>query len=138
MQRYILKCLAIATVVFAVFLLTSCRKDYLNPSAATEDAVFNSVAGLTGVDVGLQRTFSLSQASPLYNIVTMDALLTKQAFVLNQGNTNEYKLSLGEKQVDANNTLLTGLWITCNKIIYDANKVIKASANLSDKSYASG
>jgi len=138
MQRYILKYLVIATVIFTAFSLSSCRKDYTNPSAAQENEVFNSVAGLTGVDVGLQRTFSLSQASPLYNIVTMDALLTKQVFVLNQGNTNEYKLSLGGSQVDANNTLLTGLWITCNKINYDANKVIAASAALSDKSYASG
>jgi hypothetical protein len=138
MQRYILKHSRIIIATVAILIFVSCKKDFADPSRATEESVFTTVSGLTGVDVGLQRVFSLGQASPLYNIVSIDALLTGQVFVLNQGNINEYKLSLGGNQVDGNNTLLSGLWITCNKINYDADKVINSSASVSDKGYASG
>lgn len=138
MQRYILKNSVIVIASIALLFLSSCKKDYTDPSRATEESVFGTITGMTGVDVGLQRVFSLSQAGPLYNIVTIDALLTQQVYVLNQGNTNEFKLSLGGAQVDGNNTLLTGLWTTCNKINYDADKVIAAAASVTDKGYASG
>ena len=138
MQRYILKISAIVIASITLLFLSSCKKDFADPSRATEESVFGTITGMTGVDVGLQRVFSLSQAGPLYNIVTIDALLTKQVYVLNQGNTNEFKLSLGGTQVDGNNTLLTGLWTTCNKINYDADKVIAAAASVTDKGYASG
>jgi hypothetical protein len=137
MQRYILK-YSFAMIALTAISIVSCKKEYTDPSRATQENVFNSIPGLTGAAVGLQRTFSLSQAGPLYNIVSINGLLTRELFVINQGNINEYKLSLGGKEVDGNNTLITGLWITCNKIIYDADNVIRASASLSDKSIASG
>ncbi|MEO5649135.1 MAG: hypothetical protein ABIR03_04330 [Ginsengibacter sp.] len=137
MQRYILKHSLIIIGIIAISII-SCKKEYTDPSRATQENVFNSIPGLTGAVVGLQRVFSLSQAGPLYNIVTINGLLTRELFVINQGNINEYKLSLGNKEVDGNNTLITGLWITSNKIIYDADNVIKSSASLSDKGIASG
>ena len=138
MQRYILKYYPVMIAIIATFSIVSCKKEYTDPSRATDVNVLNSITGLTGVDVGLQRIFSLGQASPLYNIVSISGLLTHEVFVLNQGNSNEYKLSLGGNEVDGNNTLITGLWITCNKINYDADNVIKAAASLADKGYASG
>lgn len=138
MLRYISNYLKITTAFALIIFISSCKKDYTDPSRATQESVFSSVSGLTGVDVGLQRVYSLGQASPLYNFVTISGLITHEIFVLNQGNTNEYKLSLGGNQVDATNTLLLGLWTTCNKLIYDANNVINASASVSDKGYASG
>ncbi len=138
MLRYISKYFTIITAFVAIISITSCKKNYTDPSRASQENVFSSISGLTGVDVGFQRIFSLSQASPLYNIVTINGLITHEVFVLNQGNINEYKLSLGGTQVDANNTLLLGLWATCNKINYDANNVIKAAASVPDKGYASG
>src|SRR6187551_3597384 len=99
MQRYILKYFIATLAIIAVWPISSCKKDFTDPSKAKQENVFNSIPGLTGADVGLQRVFSLGQASPFYNIVSISGLLTHEIFVLNQGNTNEYKLSLGDKQV---------------------------------------
>jgi hypothetical protein len=138
MQRHIFNKLIMIVAAPAILSLGACKKDYTDPSRATQEFAFNSVAGLTAVDVGLQRVYSLSQAGPLYNFVSIDALTTRQVIVLNQGNTNEYKLNLGGAQVDANNTLLAGLWTICNKVNYDADNVITAAASLDDKGVASG
>ena len=138
MQRHTFNKLIMIIAAPAILSLGACKKDYTDPSRATQEFAFNSVAGLTAVDVGLQRVYSLSQAGPLYNFVSIDALTTRQVIVLNQGNTNEYKLNLGGAQVDANNTLLAGLWTICNKVNYDADNVITAAAALEDKSVASG
>ncbi|HYM95338.1 MAG TPA: RagB/SusD family nutrient uptake outer membrane protein [Chitinophagaceae bacterium] len=126
--------------VIGVLLLfpTSCKKNYVNPTAATDQQVFSSSQGLTGVVTGLQRVYTAGRASNLYNRVTINGLLTNELTVLNQGNTGEYQLQLGGGSVDGTNTLLGGLWTTSNKIIYDANNVIAGAQNLSDKGYASG
>lgn len=116
----------------------SCKKDYVNPNAATDQQVFSSPQGLTGVAIGLQRVYTAGRASSLYNRVNINGLLTSEMSVLNQGNTGEYQLSLGGGSVDGTNTLDAGLWISSNKIIYEANKVIAGAQGLSDKGYASG
>lgn len=117
---------------------SSCTKDYINPNAATEEQVFSSPQGLTGVAVGLQRVYTAGRASSLYNMVTINGLVTKEMTVLNQGNTGEYQLQLGGGSVDGTNTLMSGLWTSSNKIIYDADKVIAGAQALADKGYASG
>src|SRR6185503_20679141 len=119
-------------------LFQSCKKNYLNPNAATDVQVFSSPQGLTGVAVGLQRLYSAGRASGLYNRVTINGLLTSELTVLNQGNTGEYQLQLGGGSVDGTNSLMGGLWTSSNKIIYDADKVIAGAKGLSDKGYASG
>src|SRR5688572_8815999 len=103
--------------LFAFFVLGSigCKKDYINPSAATDQQVFSSARGLTGVATGLQRVYSAGRASSLYNVVTADAFLTNQVSILNQGNTAEYQLFLGAGSVDGTNTILGGLWTSSNK-----------------------
>ena len=118
--------------------LTSCKKNFVNPGAATDVQVFSSQQGLTGVAVGLQRVYTDGRGSSLYNRVSLNGLLTNELIVLNQGNTSEYQLQLGGGSVDGTNTILGGLWTTSNKIIYDADKVITSAAGLGDKSYASG
>ena len=122
----------------AVLLFQSCKKDYTNPNAATEEQVFSSPQGLTGVSVGLQRVYTAGRASSLYNRVTINGLVTKELSVLNQGNTGEYQLSLGGGSVDGTNSLMSGLWTSSNKIIYEADKVLEGAKALSDKGYASG
>lgn len=117
---------------------SSCKKDYLNPGAATDEQVFSSPQGLTGVAIGLQRVYTSGRASSLYNKVSIDGLLTGQLYVLNQGNTSEYQLQQGGNFVDGTNTILGGLWTSSNKILYDAEKVITGAEGLSDKSYANG
>jgi starch-binding outer membrane protein, SusD/RagB family len=116
----------------------SCKKDYVDPSKATEDKVFTSPTGLTAVSVGLQRVYTLGRGSTLYNIVSTNGLVTKELHVLNPGNLAEFQLETGGPSVDGTNTMLAGLWATCNKVVYDADKVIAGANALTDKAYASG
>ena len=74
---------------------TSCKKNYSNPNAATSDQVFSSTTGLTGVAVSLQRTYALTRAGSIYNIVTANGFTTNELILLNAGNTAEYQLSVG-------------------------------------------
>jgi hypothetical protein len=123
----------------AVMMMTvACKKNYSDPSRATEDKVFKSASGLTGVVIGLQRDYTAGRASSLYNLITADGFVTKQLNIINQGNTAEYQLYLGADKVDATNTLVLSFWTNSNKVIYDANNVLKYAPDLSDKSYASG
>src|SRR5829696_1235069 len=101
-----------------------CKKDYTNPAAATDQQVFSSPKGLTGVATGLQRVYSATRGSSIYSLITADAFLTNQVAILNQGNTAEYQLFLGGGSVDGTNAILGGLWFFSNKIIYDADLVI--------------
>jgi hypothetical protein len=117
---------------------SSCKKDFVNPGAATDAQVFSSPQGLTGVAVGLQRVYTAGRGSSLYNRISIDGLVTNQLLVLNQGNTSEYQLQLGAGSVDGTNTMLGGLWTTSNKIVYDADKIIAGAEALGDKAYASG
>lgn len=138
MKKIILKYSVKYLLAFFFLAMVGCKKDYVNPSAATEEQVFSSPKGLTGVATGLQRVYSAGRASSLYNLITADAFITTQVSILNQGNTAEYQLYLGGGSVDATNTILGNLWTSSNKIIYDADLVITNAEKLADKAYASG
>ena len=125
-------------VVTLVLVISSCKKDYSDPNRATSDKVLGTASGLTGVSVGLQRVYSLGRGSSLYNVVTMNGFITRELVLLNQGNLAEYQLVQGGTAVDGTNTILSGLWTSSNKIIYDADQVINGAANLGDKGVASG
>ncbi|HYE56160.1 MAG TPA: RagB/SusD family nutrient uptake outer membrane protein [Chitinophagaceae bacterium] len=138
MRSLIIKTSITGALLTSIVLGTGCKKNFADPSRPTEDQVFNSPKGLTGVAVGLQRVYTAGRASSLYNLVAMDAFVTNQATIVNQGNTAEYQLFLGGGQVDGTNTILAGLWTSSNKIIYDADLVISNAETLGDKPYASG
>jgi hypothetical protein len=116
----------------------SCKKDYTDPNRATDEQVFSSPKGLTGVVIGLQRVYTLGRGSTLYNLITINGLTTNELISVNTGNTAEEQLKTGGNAVDGNHTMLTTFWTTCNKVIYDADLVISNAKNLSDKNYASG
>jgi hypothetical protein len=138
MKKQKIKLLIFGISAMLLLFQSSCKKNYINPNAATDVQVFSSALGLTGVAVGLQRVYSASRASSLYNRITINGLVTKELTVLNQGNTGEYQLQLGAGSVDGTNSLMSGLWTTSNKIIYEADRVIAGAQGLSDKNYASG
>ena len=138
MKKQIVRISIYGLIAVVLLFQTSCKKNYINPNAATDQQVFSSPQGLTGVAVGLQRVYSAGRASSLYNVVTINGLLTRELTVLNQGNTGEYQLQLGGGSVDGTNSLMSSLWTSSNKIIYDADKVIAGAKGLSDKGYASG
>ena len=138
MKNNITKALTIAALVAVATIPSGCTKDYTDPNKATEEQVFSSPKGLTGVVVGLQRVYTLGRASNLYNSITVNGLTTNELIVVNTGNTGEVQLSTGGNAVDGNNSILTTYWTNLNKVIYDADKVITNAKSLSDKSYASG
>lgn len=117
---------------------SGCSKDYTDPNNASQDQVFTSVRGITGVAAGLQRIYTAGRASSLYNRVTVDGFSTNQFFIVNRGNLAEDQLERGGTNVDGTNTILAGLWTSSNKIIFDADNVLNAAAALGDKNYASG
>lgn len=138
MKNINIKIAAFAALLSSAVVQMSCKKDYVDPTKATEDQVFSSPKGLTGVAVGLQRVYTLGRGSTLYNLITINGLTTNELFVVNAGNTAELQLGTGGTTVDGNNSMLTTYWTTCNKVIYDADLVISNAKNLSDKNYASG
>jgi starch-binding outer membrane protein, SusD/RagB family len=134
-NKFINKYFLIAVIALA---FGSCKKDYTDPNRATDEQVFSSPKGLTGVATGLQRVYTLSRAGNLYNLITINGLTTGELFVVNPGNTAEVQLFAGGTAVDGNNSMLTTFWATLNKVIYDADLVITNAKNLPDKNYASG
>lgn len=126
------------SLLLVMVLTVSCKKNYTDPNSASEEQAFNSAKGLTAVTVGLQRVYTLGRASSLYNSITVNGLLTNELFVVNAGNTAELLLEQGGVAVDPANSIIATFWSSNNKVIFDAEKVIKNSANLVDKNYASG
>jgi len=125
-------------IVLAALGGVGCKKDFTDPNRATDEQVFSSAKGLTGVVTGLQRVYTLGRGSTLYNLITINGLTTNELISVNTGNTAEEQLKTGGNLVDGNHTMLTTFWTTCNKVIYDADQVILNAKNLSDKNYASG
>ena len=138
MKRILKVSWAITSLALTLVILSGCEKNFTDPNNASSDVVFNSVRGITGVAIGLQRTYTAGRASNLYNKITTDGFTTKQFFIVNRGNIPEDQLERGGGFVDGTNTILAGLWTSSNKIIYDANNVLEATAKLGDKAYASG
>lgn len=128
----------LAFLLLIAVVAVSCKKDYIDPNTAGEEEVFNSVKGLTGVTVGLQRVYTLGRASSIYNTITVNGLLTNELFVVNTGNTSEVLLEQGGVAVDPANPIIATFWSSNNKVIYDADKVIENADKLADKNYASG
>ncbi|MFW0714668.1 RagB/SusD family protein [Pedobacter sp. N23S346] len=129
-----LTCIAFSWAV----CLSSCTKEYQDPSRAKTDVALTSQQGLTAVAIGLQRVYTLSRTSVMFNSVAANGFVTNEFSLLNSGNIPELQLSTGGTAVDGTNTILFNLWTSANKIIYDADLVITNANNLGDKGYASG
>ncbi len=138
MKNHILKIGQLGAIALALMVLPGCQKNFTNPNDASDQVVFTTTRGITGVAIGLQRTYTAGRASSLFNKVTTDGFITKQFFIVNRGNIPEDQLERGGGFVDGTNTILAGLWTSSNKIIFDANNIITAANGLGDRNYASG
>ena len=138
MKNILIRFTLLGAIFSTAVVQTGCKKDFVNPNAATDEQVFSTPKGLTGVVVGLQRVYTLGRGSTLYNLININGLTTNELIVVNPGNTAEVQLAAGGTTVDGNNTMLTTFWTSCNKVIYDANLVLTNAATLADKNYASG
>src|SRR4051812_34040822 len=93
----------IYTALVATMIVTGCKKDYPNPTAATSEQVLSTAKGLAGVAVGLQRTYA---ANVSYGLSDANGLTTNETILLNAGNTSELQFSTGGTAVDGTNALL--------------------------------
>ena len=132
MKKYIIYTL------FATLLITSCKKEFTNPGSVDSDRALSSDKALTAVALGLQRTYVSGRLGSIFNTLTINGFVTNEVTLLNAGNIPEFQLSTGGNSVDGTNSILTNLWTTSNKIIYDADLVISGANGLGDKGYASG
>ena len=127
-----------AAITFLVLGMASCKKDFTNPNAPTQAETFASDRAATAVAAGLERQYSTTAVSPLYNLVDANGFVTNELILRNAGNIPELQLSTGGSAVDATNTVLYNLWARSNKIIWDADNVINYANGLADKTYSSG
>jgi len=119
--------------------LSSCKKDYTDPSGPSSSQALSSPNALTDVAVGLQNWYTAGRGGLVYNTITADGILTNQLYVVNAGNTDEAQLNNGGGAVQSTNGILTGMWSVANKIVYDANHVLGQTPKIvTDKNYASG
>lgn len=138
-MKNIIQKLSFILVLAATLVSTpGCKKDYTDPTRATDQQVFSSAVGLTGVVVGLQRVYTAGRASSEYNSITINGLITNELFVVNTGNLAETQLQTGGTAVDPTHTMLATYWSSNNKVVYDADQVLANAPNLADKNYASG
>ena len=71
MKNKIIKAGIMVAVFAGVLLPVGCKKDYTDPNRATDEQVFSSPKGLTGVVTGLQRVYTLGRASNLRSTETI-------------------------------------------------------------------
>ncbi len=138
MKNNFLKMSLFSVAIVTLITSTGCKKDFTDPTKATEDQVFSSAKGLTGVVVGLQRVYTAGRGSSEYNSISINGLVTNELFVVNTGNTAEVQLQTGGTAVDPTHTMLATYWTSNNKVVYDADLVLANAPNLADKNYASG
>ncbi|HEU4903974.1 MAG TPA: hypothetical protein VFT06_14310, partial [Flavisolibacter sp.] len=80
---------AIALLSLAV---ASCKKDFTNPNAPTQTETFASDRAATAVAAGLERQYSTTAVSPLYNLVDANGFVTNELILRNAGNIPELQL----------------------------------------------
>lgn len=119
-----------------VLALTSCDKEYLNPSAASETQVVNDVNGLITLANGLQYRYSISGV--VYSFLSANGLSTKELVVLNAGNTDLDLLSKGSGNVQGNNATITTLWAQSHLTKSNADIVLNNLDKATDPAMKSG
>ncbi|MBC9930927.1 RagB/SusD family nutrient uptake outer membrane protein [Chitinophaga qingshengii] len=128
-------------ITMAALLLSAvgCKKDYQDPSGPSSDQAFSSPQAITDAAVGLQANYVKDRTGLLYTTITSGSLLSRETFVTNPGNADEAQLGTGGNTVLNNNVVVTGMWAYTNKILYDAENVLRATnIVVTDKGYASG
>ncbi|MBD2723950.1 RagB/SusD family nutrient uptake outer membrane protein [Hymenobacter armeniacus] len=129
------------TILAALLALSlgSCNKEYLNPSAASEQQVVTSSDGLITLCNGLQARYTTGGAlSVLYNSVAAGGLSTKELTILNVGNIEEYNVSLGAGSVTNSNGVVRNLWTQANLVKANADLVLANAGNATEAGTRSG
>ncbi len=122
---------------FVIFAGLSCKKEYKNPNAPTQNEVLTSVDGMTRLIVGIKQRFAANTigVAPIYSAISAAGLTTKELTVLNAGNADLAQLENGGTNVGPNNGVVGGLWINTNIINSEAQKLIDNSVNIGDVNF---
>ncbi|SMB97743.1 hypothetical protein SAMN00120144_1603 [Hymenobacter roseosalivarius DSM 11622] len=124
---------------FLLLLLSSCDKEYRNPSSASQDQVVTSSDGLITVCNGLQYRFTTGGAlSVLYNTVAAGGLSTGELRILNVGNIEEFNVSLGAGNVTNANGVVRNVWTQSQLVKANADLVLANAGNAGDAGTRSG
>lgn len=125
----------IFNIILAMTLLTvtSCDKEYLNPSAASQGQVVSDVNGLISLANGLQFKYTITRAAPGYTLITAGGLLGKELNNLNVGNTDEELLKQGGSGVIGGNSVTTNLWAQSHLIRSNADLIIDNLSIVNDQ-----
>lgn len=121
-----------------VFLLGSCEKEYINPNAATKEAVLSSVDGLLGLVVGVKREYSVGATGALYNIFSANGLTTRELYVINTGNGELAALEAGKQTLGNANSFVNNIWTSLNLVKSYSQLLIENANVASDPGTATG
>lgn len=123
---------------------TSCKKEFINPSAASEPNVVGNVDGLINLAAGLQRRYTVGRQSPLYSNITGGGYSVFAFRTLNPGQLVEAELETGKAALNGTNGVVTNMWAQslftkneAEKILNNLNVVGDAGDRLGLKAYAS-
>ncbi|MBC6606741.1 RagB/SusD family nutrient uptake outer membrane protein [Hymenobacter sp. BT188] len=120
-------------------MTSSCDKEYLNPSTASDVQVLTNADGLITVCNGLQARFTTGGAlSPLYNTVAAGGLSTRELRIINVGNIEEFNISLGAGNVTNLNGVVRNLWTQSQLVRANADLVLANANNAADPGTRSG
>ena len=113
MKMLRIKQITLLLLTGSLVLTTSCNKEYINPSTASEPSVTTSVDGLMNLCAGLQRRFTIGRQSPLYTAPIAGGYTVFGLYTLNIGNTAEKELETGKGAVTRNNAIVIQMWAQC-------------------------
>ncbi len=124
-MKKILNKISIVFLAGAIALsITSCNKEYVNPSAGSVPSVTTSVDALMNLCAGMQRRFTVGRQSPLYNAPIGGAYAVYGLNTLNAGNLTEAALQAGKGAVQPGNSAVTQLWAQCLLLKTEAETVL--------------
>ena len=125
-------------------MITSCNKEYINPSTASVPSVTTSADGLMNLCAGLQRRYTIGRQSPLYTAPIAGAYSVYALYTLNIGNTAEKELETGKGAVTQGNAIVTQMWAQClltkteaETVLENLSVAIDPSDKVGLKAYAS-
>lgn len=101
---------AMVATIFCCAIFSSCKKEYLNPSAASVPTVTTNLDALMNLAAGLQSRYTLGRQSPLYSAVTGGAYSVFAIKTIVVSNNNEFDLELGKGSISPANSVVSQLW----------------------------
>ena len=136
MKNIFIKSFVLASL--SMITLSSCQKEYLNPSTASETQVVSDVDGLIALANNLPLRYSVGRQSPGYTIIAVSGLTAKELTVLNAGNLDEDQLQRGGLGVDGANAVSRNLWAQLNIVKGNSDLILNNLGKVTDPGFKSG